>query len=262
MSAMRGSKFVLHASYAAPAIAAFSALAEKLTWQGLLSMGATRKDAEHAMPAVFDLLKSKTAPVTSRQVKTEIGHKGAEGALFILAARGEVMRGGRRGTYMLRSMWLPDMPEPPSEDDAIERFVYAYLRAYGPAMEEDVAWRMGLRKSSIAKALKRAAIQRHDGAWIVSDQPSDSGPPRRSLRLLPALDPLTMAWRDRSRIVDEADSKLVYHAQGLSLPVILWEGRVAGRWDMQGNIRTNPRFKGSMAQVKEEIERLGRALKS
>ena len=128
-------------------------------------------------------------------------------------------------------------------------------------MEEDVVWWMGLRKSSITKALKRAAIQRHDGAWVVSDQPSDSGPPRRSLRLLPALDPLTMAWRDRSRIVDEADSKLVYHAQGLSLPVILWEGRVAGRWDMQGNIRTNPRFKGSMAQVKEEIERLGRALK-
>lgn len=261
MSAMRGSKFVLHASYAAPAIAAFSSLAEKLTWQGLLSMGATRKDADQAMSAVYDLLKSKTLPVTSRQVKTEVGHKGAEGALFILAARGEVMRGGRRGTYMLRSTWLPDMPDPPSENDAIEQFVHAYLRAYGPAMEDDVVWWMGLNRSSITKALNNVALLRNDSAWVAYDQPSDSLPPPRSLRLLPALDPLTMAWRNRSRIVDEADSKLIYHAQGLSLPAIVWEGRVVGRWDMQGNIRTNSRFKGSESEVKEEIKKLSRVLK-
>lgn len=260
MAAMRGTKFVLHYSYVGASIAAFSKLAEKLTWQGLKSMGVNRDYVEAAIVPVYEYLKTKLTPVTSRQVRNEVPMKESDNALFILAARGEVVRCGRRGIYALRSIWLPKPCKIPSEADAIEKFVSAYLRSYGPAMEDDVVWWMGLPKEPIIKALRRVGRQRDDKAWDIHNPPKDDGPAPGDLRLLPGFDPLTMAWRDRSRIINEPAHKLVYKPQG-AVPAIFWGGKVVGAWDLKGNIRVSSDFKGSKSEITEEIQRLRRVLK-
>lgn len=260
MSAMRGSKFVLPAHLVGAAIAAFAALAEQSTWRGLDSMGLKRRDVERAIPRVQAVLEAAEGPMTSRDIEREASQEAARSALFILAARGEVVRAGKRGSYLLRSRWLPDLGQLPSVTTATGIFVSAYLRTYGPVTVRDAAWWTGLPKRAVEAALEEVGRQGTGGYWTAPDQPPDTTPAAHSLRLLPALDPLTMGWRDRGRLIDPSDDELVYNRQGGSYPTILWAGRVVGRWTWDRRVETSSRFKGSKSDVVAEIDRLARVL--
>jgi hypothetical protein len=55
----------------------------------------------------------------------------------------------------------------------------------------------------------------------------DSAP---STYLLPAYDEYTVAYRDRSAVLDPVDAKQGHSGNGIFYPTIVVDGRVAGTW--------------------------------
>lgn len=261
MSAMRGSKFVLPAGMAAAAVAAFGGLAEGLTWGGLRSMGMNLAEVERSLEEVLRVLEAAGEPLTAAAVKRAARGRHADGALFVLAARGEVMRAGKRGSYTLRRFWLPDPEPPPAFDAALRLFLSAYLRAYGPASAEDAGWWTGLPRAAVGEALGRVGGLGADGLWRAAAELPDDEPPADSLRLLPALDPLAMGWLERSRLAGPEASRLVYTRQGTSRPAVLAGGRLVGTWESGGKVELAAGARVAGGRVKEELKRMGRALR-
>jgi len=261
MSAMRGSKYVIHHSFVNAAVSAFSRLAEDLTWRGLESMGDRKDDVTRAFNPVMRALEAAPSPISSKQVEEQVRAKGAKGALFILAARGDVIRAGKRGSYTLRERWLPSPGPCPTRAEATDIFISAYLRTYGPVIQEDAVWWTGLAADDVKRALRNTGRQDSRGYWTALDGEDDAPPPEKELRLLPALDPLTMAWKERGRLVTPDEADLFYSPQGGSYPCVFWGGKAAGRWDMARNIELAPGQKIGPSKILAEIERLEAAIK-
>ncbi|HVF89950.1 MAG TPA: winged helix DNA-binding domain-containing protein [Blastocatellia bacterium] len=261
MSAMRGSKYVIHQSFANAAVSAFSPLAEELTWRGLESMGDRRDDVTRALDPVMKALEAAPSPISSKQVEERVRAKGAKGALFILAARGDVIRAGKRGSYTLRERWLPSSGPRPSKAEATDLFISAYLRSYGPVTQEDAVWWTGLATEDVKRSLRNTGRRDAQGYWTAIDGEDDAPPPEKELRLLPALDPLTMAWKERGRLVNPGDADLIYSPQGGSYACVFWGGRAAGRWDLARNVEMGSGQKIGRSKILAEIERLEAAIK-
>lgn len=261
MSAMRGSKFVLPAGMAGAAVAAFGALSEGLTWNGLRSMGMERAEVERTLAEVVRVLEASPGPLTAAAVKRAARGRHADGALYVLAARGEVMRAGKRGSYALRSRWLPREGPAPPFADAVRLFVSAYLKAYGPALAEDAVWWTGLPAAAVREALAAAGRADAEGFWAATDAPADERPPDGAVRLLPALDPLTTGWLRRERLAGPEARRLVYTKQGTSRPAVLLGGRLVGTWDGGGKMRLAPGERVPDEAFGEELKRMRRALR-
>lgn len=259
MSAMRGSKFVLPSGMAGAAVAAFASLAEELTWAGLRSMGMELSEVERSLEEVRRVLEEAGAPLSAAAVKRASRRVHADGALYVLAARGEVMRAGKRGSYTLRRLWLPHLDAIPTHEDAVRLFVSAYLKAYGPASEDDAAWWTGLPRAAVRAALASAGSADGDGYWTAADATRDIRPPRDSLRLLPALDPLTTGWLKRERLAAPEAYKLIYTKQGTSRPAVMLGGRLVGTWDVKGKVELAEGIEVARAQLDDELKRMRRA---
>ena len=136
-----------------------------------------------------------------------------------LAMEGLLCFGPHRGklpTFVLLDEWLPPAPVLDREA-ALAELARRYLSSHGPASAADLAWWAGL---SLGEA--RAAIA---GA-----RPDVRRPPRASAtaHLLPPYDEYTVAYKDRSAILDPA---LVDATRGgIFSPVVVLDGRVAGIW--------------------------------
>ena len=80
-----------------------------------------------------------------------------------------------------------------------------------------------------------------------------SRPPRPQLSLLADLDPYTMGFRGRARLLDNALHNFVYDRSGNATSVVLVGGRIAGVWDVIAE-RREARFHsfGAIATAVEE----------
>lgn len=122
---------------------------------------------------------------------------------------------------------------------AIEHLVRRYLAAFGPASLADIAqW------SGLAVATVRPGVEAIDAAGHLARYRSESGRALVDLvgaplpdedvpappRLLPMWDSTVLAFADRTRIISMADRARVIARNGDTLPVMLVDGVVAGRW--------------------------------
>jgi len=133
---------------------------------------------------------------------------------------------GRQQTFALLDDWIAPPQQPRERDELLGELARRYFTSHGPATIDDFAWWTGLplgearRAHSIARAgLREVSI---DGApyWYAGARRTAA----RGVHLLPPWDEYTVAYRDRTAIVDGARA-----ANGLA-PVILAGGRVAGTW--------------------------------
>jgi hypothetical protein len=145
---------------------------------------------------------------------------------------------GRRPMLTAADAWLPSGVW---HDDAaaVEYLVRHYLAAFGPASLADIAqWsgltvarlRPGVEAIDAAGALRRfrseAGRQLVDLAGAPLPGEDVPAPPR----LLPMWDSTVLAFADRTRVVSDADRARIIARNGDTLPVILVDGVVAGRW--------------------------------
>ncbi len=184
-------------------------------------------------PAVLQALTS--GPMTASAIKKAVDPDDTTGGLFalviaMLAADHEVVRvpataGWRsnRLRYARWRDWLPTVdPFELSESEAQRELADRYAAAYGPVTIEDLAWWSGWGigrateiSSSVDLAVTGSARSLLDG-----------------VRLLPAWDVHLVAYKDRSRVVNEDHLPFVYDAMGNAASVVTQNGKVVGVWDL------------------------------
>ena len=95
-----------------------------------------------------------------------------------------------------------------------------YAKSHGPATSADFAWWSGLTPKEAREAFEAAKISERESTRRASS----------SVHLLPAFDEYTVAYRDRSSIVDAAFARRINNGGGLLSPVVVVNGRVVATW--------------------------------
>ncbi len=155
---------------------------------------------------------------------------------------GRLVRGRRLGTWTSRqhtwepaTLWWPDGLEPVEPARARSELVEQYLRRFGPATGNDVAWWTGWSKGTTAKALAAVDTVERTRGLVLADDVEPTDEPEPTALLLPALDPTPMGWKQRDWFLP-ADASALYDAYGNLGPTVWWGGEVigAGRCDRMG----------------------------
>lgn len=157
---------------------------------------------------------------------------------------------GGKSYFAHREVWLPKMEwEVHSTVDAGVTLARRYFETYGPATVQDFAFWLGVKMTE-AKAWTKAHGHELvevsvDGAAFLDVRRAEaarapSSAPTRALwplRLLHRFDPLLLAHKDKSWIVDDEHYKAVWRKAGYVEAVILRRGRIAGTWRYERKAR-------------------------
>jgi hypothetical protein len=153
-----------------------------------------------------------------------------------LAQQGVLCLGAREGkqhTFVLLDEWLPPMRRL-ARDDALAELARRYFTSRGPATVQDFCWWSGLSAADAAAAfaLVRSEFEceRIEARefWFAPLATSKRAPPSSRIHLLPAYDEYTVAYNDRSAVLDAAHAKR--SGNGIFKPAVLIDGRIAGTW--------------------------------
>jgi hypothetical protein len=190
---------------------------------------------------------------------------------------GVIASGPRRGKQLTYALLEERAPAAPAWDrtEALVELTRRYFRSRGPAQVQDLVWWSGLTAADARRgiALAGAVIDRQviDGKDYWFDAEAGPTPGVASVaHLLPNFDEYTVAYRDRSALVDPDrpfDPALFSLGSVLS-NVLAIGGRVRGSWRRTvaaGSVRVQVRLvdrlrSGEMASVADAGHRLGRFL--
>ncbi len=156
---------------------------------------------------------------------------------------------GNEGRFAHREYWLPDLVwNPPASLEANAELTRRYLRAYGPAAVQDLAYWRGARVGDARRWLAAlgdevAEVEAEGQTLLALRADTDAlyeTPPERAawpVRLLYRFDPLLLGIKDKSWLVDPACYSRVWRPAGHIEGTILEHGRLAGTWryDRQGS---------------------------
>jgi hypothetical protein len=155
--------------------------------------------------------------------------------LGYLAMQGLICFGPRRGkqpTFTLLDEWLPS-PKQPDAEKALAKLALTYFRARGPATLDDFQWWSGLTKTEALaslSAIKTRLIQEtiQGKTYWMADAPASPKLNASATYLLPPYDEYTVAYKDRSAMLDRAFA--VRARNGIFSPVVVINGKIAGLW--------------------------------
>ena len=163
--------------------------------------------------------------------------------LTVLSASGAIVRATNAGPWTTsRPRWAAMAPwlgaplEPRSEADGTAGLVEAWLRAFGPGTDTDIAWWLGSTLTAVRRALAtvRAVAVDIDGrvGYVLPDDVDDVGPVAPWIALLPPLDPTTMGWKERDWYLGPHKAQ-VFDRNGNAGATIWSDGRIVGGWRLQ-----------------------------
>ena len=141
--------------------------------------------------------------------------------LFALAHERLICFGARRGkqpSFVLLDEWLPPSPPKP-RDEALAELARRYLTSHGPATSDDLMWWSGLTSKEAKESIA-----------LAGPLPEPRVVTRPVVRLLPPFDEYTVAYRDRSAIIDKGFASRLNAGGGMLNEVMVVNGRVAGNW--------------------------------
>jgi hypothetical protein len=157
--------------------------------------------------------------------------------LWRLAHEGLICFGAREGkqhTFALLDEWVPSS-RTLEGDEALAELARRYFTSHGPATLQDFAWWSGLTPAEARAGVDLATRQL--GREIIGGQAywrSSSMPkPQESSSgayLLPPYDEYTVAYKDRSAVLNPMYAKLPSAGNGIFNPSIVVDGQVVGTW--------------------------------
>ena len=142
--------------------------------------------------------------------------------------------------YAATEDWLLEGLGEVDEVDAAIELAARWLRRFGPATTVDLQWWMGWTLGLTRRALDgcgAVAVELADGpGWVAADDEPVDGT-ESWVALLPALDPTTMGWKQRSWYLPDHAHE-AFDSVGNGGPTIWVDGRIVGAWaqDKQGQI--------------------------
>ena len=197
---------------------------------------------------------TKLVPDLALQLKVAVGtaHEGTLGVatrvLFLLAAQGRIARARPLGSWLSSQYrwvamedWIGPLPSL-DDRDARAELTRRWLRSFGPATVDDLAWWAKWTKTHVKVALAdvgAVAVTADTGddaaapAWVLADDLDDTslaGPPPVSL--LPALDPTIMGWKHRTWYLGPHRGPL-FDRTGNAGPTVWVGGEAVGVWSQR-----------------------------
>jgi hypothetical protein len=155
--------------------------------------------------------------------------------LGYVAMQGLICFGPRKGkqpTFTLLDEWLPALKQPEPEE-ALAKLALIYFRSHGPATVDDFQWWTGLTKTEATTAIslvKSQLIQEsfNDKTYWMCAALTSKKPGASTAYLLPAYDEYSVAYKDRSSILDETHAARA--GNGIFSPCVIVDGKIAGTW--------------------------------
>jgi len=250
---MRGTLFLLPLDLLPIAWAATRELVLGPSTKYLTAQGVTPRSYERWASLVDTVLAGRA--LSAAQIRAELGAGHAVALPAVLnqmCDEGQLLRdrpvaGWRdaHSTYRRLAEALPqvklDRYEPAQ---AVAMLIERYIARYGPVTLDDIAWWTGLGVRRCRGALQELGTQitpvhllDWDGEhWVLRadlDRIMDATRARRTqVSLLAALDPYTMGFRRRARLLNPDRQDFVYDRSGNATSVVLVDGRIAGVWDV------------------------------
>jgi len=179
--------------------------------------------------------------------------------------------------YALFTDYFPNWhQEPMSEREATMRLVRHYLKAFGPATEDDLAWWTGLGRMSVHIAIQHmrgevigVRIENRAEDYLMLRTEVDALQRIRPLdppivNLLPSHDPYLTGYLRHERYMDARHIEKVFDQTGNVTSTILFNGRAIGVWDFRPEESLVKLFlfeeaKGdTLAAIEAEAQRIGR----
>ena len=138
-------------------------------------------------------------------------------------------RRGKQQTFALMDEWMPGGNDL-SGDEALAELGRRYFRSHGPATLKDFAWWTGATLTEVKRAtgaIKGEFERETVGGVEYWLSPGKTKGGKRRAFLLPPFDEYTVAYADRSAVVDR--ERLVASGHGIGSNLII-DGRLAGTW--------------------------------
>ncbi len=175
---------------------------------------------------VYEALEKARLKTTPEQRGLHIIGYWAQMGLVCLGARR-----GRQPTITLLDDWVPD-GRSLNGDEALAELARRYFTSHGPATLADFSWWSGLNaadaRAGLQAARARLVPQTVDGRTYWSGPAADHPrKPEADIHLLPAWDEFSVAYKDRSALVDPSLGKEIGYGLG---PSIICNGKLVGRW--------------------------------
>jgi len=165
------------------------------------------------------------------------------GILIGLSSAGiicSIQSSNKKRYFAERNFWLPNLKwRDISSEEANENIFERYLSAYGPAGIEDFAfWKnipLGLARNIYDRLKKKVMIVKCEGKdlMMLSDEYDDFENftvDHNSVLLLYRFDPLLLAYKDKSLLIDACDYKKIWRIAGIIEGSILINGFIVGSW--------------------------------
>jgi len=136
-------------------------------------------------------------------------------------------REGKQQTFVLLEEWVPPA-RMLDRDEALAALAERYFTSRGPATLQDFVWWSGLTVADAKAAIELAGsrLQKEDAFWFGLKTPAATPAPAY---LLPPFDEYTIAYKDRSAVLDPAHGGVV-SGNGIFYPILVLGGQVAGTW--------------------------------
>lgn len=148
-------------------------------------------------------------------------------------------RQGKQPTFALMETWI-DRHNSPSNEEGMTILAKRYFQSHGPATLKDFIWWTGATKTEAAKSLDviknefiTSPIDGHEYVFPPYETLPSLNPSQTFL--LPAFDEYTVAYADRTAVMDLGDLKTVYN--GIAANIII-AGRGLGLWKRTVKART------------------------
>ena len=221
--------------------AAWTTVAKAEILAALTSMGAsTARQVGQAVPALTDKLHLKVG-------NSNVAVGGAHTRLLLnLGFEGAIVRGRPKGSWTnseypwsVAEQWLPDGLTGVDVETGVAELARNYLARFGPASTADLQWWAGWTAGTTKRALAAidaVEVELDAGSaggvgWVLPDDTGDDIT-KPWIAFLPALDPTTMGWKNRSWYLRDLAKfgSPVFDINGNAGPTIWVDGRVVGGW--------------------------------
>jgi winged helix DNA-binding protein len=181
--------------------------------------------ARNAMYEMLEVGGVSTASQRGRHILTRLAQDG-----FICFGARE----GKQPTFALLDEWAPKAKRMP-RDQSLAEIARRYFTSHGPATLQDFIWWSGLTAADARTGIdmvKRSLAQETINGqtyWLDSSTPAtkDRSP---AAYMLPAFDEYTVAYKDRSAVLDPAHTKQANSGNGMLYPTMVVDSRVVGTW--------------------------------
>lgn len=141
-------------------------------------------------------------------------------------------RRGKQQTYALFDQRAPNA-RVLKRDEALGELAIRYFTSRGPATVKDFGWWSGLNAADSRKAVdivKSLFLQEvmNGETFYFSSHVNGDMKKKKQVHLLPAWDEYTVAYKDRSLVIDPRFESSSGH--GIFSPIVVVDGRIKGTW--------------------------------